>query len=167
MSGTQTALVSIYMDFIGGQDRLQTVVTSFRKIGKIAGISSVYKKYLHGRTEDLNSELVLALQVETTQDLAETFAFLKELESLNRGRARGQFVLLAFDHEIRLVPGENLPSPLLHTDNLTLRCAAEAWGSYRHPVLGQTLNELVRSNQPLPHVEFYAQGRSLYLPESL
>lgn len=111
----------------------------------------------------------MVLRLNTALEMNELFDGLQTLEG-NRDVAFGgtqeNLLLLSYDQEIRMMPGENLPSPKLHTDTLTLRCAAEAWGDYRHPVLGQTLQELVRLSDPLKHVEFFAQGRILFSGET-
>lgn len=165
MTPAHMAMVSISIELTAGQARLKQIVSSFSEIGQIVGVSSVYKRFLTNRAEDLNSELVLVLKIETDLLPEEIFQFLNEKAQANVGRVSGHFVLLVYDRQVRLMPGQNLPSALLHSDNLTLRCAAEAWGGYEHPVLGQTLNELVRSNEPLNNVEFFAQGRSLFSSE--
>lgn len=154
-----TALISISVDLLAGKNRLEKVVSELKTFSVVSGISSIYKKYLNQRSEDLNSTLVLVLKVETELTDQDLFEKLDEIEEKLPSASA---VLLCFDRLVRLTPGQNLPSPLLHTDPLTLRCASEVWGVYEHPVLGQTLNELVRSLQPLSHVEFFAQGRSLF-----
>jgi hypothetical protein len=165
MSSAHAILVLIAIDLVAGQRRLKEIVHSLSEIGSVTGTSSVYKRFLTSRSEDLNSELVMVLKLQTEQFPEDIFRTLHEKQQdLLRS---GHFVLLVYDNLVRLMPGQNLPSSLLHTDNLTLRCAAEAWGAYEHPVLGQTLNELVRSHEPLSNVEFFAQGRSLFSSESL
>ena len=165
MTEHHLVLISISIDLMGGLKRLRQVVQDLGEIGKIQSTSSIYKKYLNRRSEDLNSQLELVLKMETNQSEAEIFRFLK---SKQKTRGKSDFAvsenltLLTFDQQVRLLPGQNLPSPLFHTDRLTLRCASEAWGSYEHPVLGQTLNELVKSDEGLNHVEFFAQGKSLF-----
>ncbi len=167
MSNESSALILCTMDFTSGETRLKSVIHALSRIGSIEAISSVYKKYLNNRQEDLNSDLVMALRLKTKLTPEELFHFLADLEKSSPPRARSYSVLLVYGSQIRLMPGQNLPSPVLHTDSLALRCASEAWGDYVHPVLGQTLNEIVRSKQPLSNAEFFAQGRSLFSMESL
>lgn len=167
MQQTHMTLILVSIDLVAGQSKLKEIANSFQAIGQVVETSSVYKKYLNARSEDLNSELIFVLKVETEKDVSEIFKFLENEQSRFATEDRGAFVLLTYDHLLRLFPGQNLPHPLLHSDKLTLRCAAEAWGAYEHPVLGQTLNELVRSSDPLAHVEFFAQGRNLISSEKL
>jgi hypothetical protein len=162
MIQTHIALISITLELTLGSQRLKEAVSTLEGIGQIIGVSSVYKRYLNYRMEDLNSELVVVLKMETEKTAEEIFRFLKGSQLQQIAPKAEACVLLAYDNQVRLLPGQNLPSPLLRSDGLTLRCAAEAWGSYEHPVLGQTLNELVRSNESLPQAEFFAQGRSLF-----
>ncbi|MEZ0392664.1 MAG: hypothetical protein ACAH59_10635 [Pseudobdellovibrionaceae bacterium] len=160
------SLIWISVDLMAGLSRLQKVIHQFQSLGEVTEVSSIYKKYLNQRSEDLNSELVLVAKVDTTKNLEDIFHFLHTTENQQRLSSPSlNLILLTIDGMVRLFPGQNLPSPLLHTDALTLRCASEAWGDYIHPVLGQTLNQLVRSMQPLSHVEFFAQGRSLFISE--
>jgi hypothetical protein len=115
--------------------------------------SSVYKRDLEFGVNNFNSELVMALRLEIPIGHQELHQILKNLSP--------GITLLAYDQEVHLFPGKSLPHPDLHQDSLTLRCAAEAWGTYEHPVLGQTLNEIVRSHDKFEKVEFFAQGRAV------
>ena len=145
---------------MAGSHRLQTLIREIQEIGKIVTGSSIYKRFLNSRMEDLNSELIFVVKLETQKNEIQVFDFLrkKEMISPRFGMSKPEtYTMLAFDQNTRLVPGENLPSPLLHQDPLTLRCASDAWGSFEHPVLGQTLNELVKSHQSVERTEFYSQ----------
>ena len=162
------ALISIETDLMGGQDRLKFLMQQLQEMGRVAQTSSIYKKYRNHRSEDLNSNLVLAIKWLTEKNLDEVFCFLTKLETDKEkvlGGNREALSILAFNQELLLMPGQNIPHPKLHTDPLTLRCAAEAWSDYKHPVLGQTLNELVRCSDPVREVEFFAQGKSLFSNE--
>jgi 7,8-dihydro-6-hydroxymethylpterin-pyrophosphokinase len=165
----QMALISLSTDLMAGPARLRTLVDALAEMGDITQVSSIYKQFRSHGTADLNFNLVMVLKLNTDRDLEEVFALLQSLEQTQPAGFGSQpeaLSLLAFNQEIRMVPGQNLPNPSLHTDPLTLRCAAEVWGGYRHPVLGQTLQELVRFSDPLTQAEFFAQGRSLFSTES-
>lgn len=168
MTQSHAILIRISLDLIAGIPRLKKIISEFSGLGEITAVSSIYKRYLNQRSEDLNSELVLVTKLETQKTFEDVFHFLNQTEARQKMSSPSVVIsLLSFDQTVRLFPGQNLPSPLLHAESLTLRCASEVWGIYEHPVLGQTLNELVRSAQPLSHVEFFAQGRSLFSPESV
>lgn len=157
---SHSILIRISVDLVAGASHLQTTVRELQDVGRMTAASSVYKRFLNSRMEDLNSELILVIKMETLKSESEIFQFLKKKG--NGGPRIGlskpdSYLLLAYDSATRLVPGENLPNPLLHQDSLTLRCASEAWGAYEHPVLGQTLDELVKFNQSVERTEFFSQ----------
>jgi hypothetical protein len=157
-----SALIWISINFLAGQSKLRELVHDLQKIGDIPALSSIYKNFLSARLEDLNSNLVLVLKLDTKLDSQEIFVHLQKMAAV----FSAQVIILAFDQEIRMVPGKNLPQPQLHADPLTLRCASEAWGEYHHPVLGQTLNEIVRLSDSPQNAAFFAQGLSLFSAES-
>lgn len=157
MPGTNHgALLFVASDFANNLDGLRDLIFKIGSLGRITGVSSVYKRYLEFNVENFNSELVMALQMEVAIEHQELHQMLPMLSP--------GISLLAFDQEVHLYPGKNLPHPDLHADSLTLRCAAEAWGTYEHPVLGQTLNEIVRSDVTMERIEFFAQGRQVLEP---
>lgn len=160
MTKQHRALIFISIDFVAGPKRLEDISIELGKIGIITSTSSVYKRYLNERSEDLNSELVMVMKVDTTKSAMELFALLRTAEKprdpMKQARMETLSVL-SFDQMTRMVPGQNLPSSLLQNDRLALRCAAEAWGAYEHPVLGQSLNEIVKSGKETAGVEFFSQ----------
>ncbi len=163
-SDLHKALILISSDLVAGIDRLKKIGSEISELSEIQEISSVYKKFLNIRSEDLNSELVVVLKVQTAMTSENLFDCLKQHKSPRVHQQLTDYEslsILCYDDEVRMFPGQNLPSPLLHSDALALRCAAEVWGHYRHPVLKKTLNELVKSNPTLNHVEFFAQGNGL------
>jgi hypothetical protein len=164
MSEKNEALIFISVDFMAGATRLRELVSELETFGKITTVSSVFKKYLNSRSEDLNSILAVAVKVQSIMDFPQVFEILhfRQEENSRKGEALSEnLVLLAYGQEVFLHPDQNLPSSLLHGDPLTLRCASEAWGDYKHPVLGQTLNELVSSSLSQIKIEFFAQGHTL------
>jgi hypothetical protein len=62
---------------------------------------------------------------------------------------------------ILMSPRLTLPYPLLHQDPLIIRCAAEAWGQYEHPIYLKSLSEMARSAQNAKTAEFHMQGKNL------
>jgi len=59
MNQTHIALISISIELTLGPQRLKEIVSTMEAIGHPVGISSIYKRYLNYRMEDLNSELVV------------------------------------------------------------------------------------------------------------
>lgn len=147
------ALLFLAADFADGLTGLSRLVYRISDLGRITGISSIYKRYHDYSSENFNSDLVLSIRLETSLS---SYELHRSLEGISTG-----LILLAWDQEVNMHPGRNLPHTDLHSDSLTLRCAAEAWGSYEHPVLGQTLNEIVKSDHRFEKVEFFAQGQTV------
>ena len=158
------ALILISSDLVAGMGRLKSIKSEISEFAEILKISSVYKKFLNLRSEDLNSELVVVLKVQTSLNSEEMFHRLKQHKNPRVHQQLTDYeslTLLCYDAEVRMFPSQNLPSPLLHSDALALRCASEVWQQYEHPVLKKTLNELVKSTPALNQVEFFSQGNGL------
>lgn len=145
-------LILMTTDSIHGLREPQRIISEIQNFTKVMKISSIYKRYLDSSADNLNAELVMVIRAETDFDENQLQESLLKVST--------DLLLLSVDQEVNMLPGNTLPHPLLHSDPLTLRCAAEAWGSYEHPVLGQTLNEIVRSDG-MEKVEFFAQGRAV------
>lgn len=146
-------LFFITADFANGLEGLKAIIQQLAFIGRITGVSSIYKRYHDYSSENFNSDLVISIRMETSLAHHDLHMALQKISS--------GILILAYDQEVNMYPGKNLPHTDLHSDSLTLRCAAEAWGTYEHPVLGQTLNEIVRSDNKFEKVEFFAQGRTV------
>ena len=124
-------------------------------------VSSVYRRRDQQTDGTLSSEVVVALAALTEMRLLDLQNFLKKQ---NEGLTFSKWLLLSYNDEVRLDPEAPIPHPLLHFDPLVLRCAAEIQGSFEHPVLGRSLQELVRSSTRVPDEgsdEFLARGESL------
>jgi 7,8-dihydro-6-hydroxymethylpterin-pyrophosphokinase len=165
MKKEKSSLILISMDLMAGLPRLQEIVSQLQELGEVQGISSIYRKFFNRRAEDLNSNLILAVRLCTELSIEKIFSSVQKIESQLQKNYPGQLVLLADAQEVRLIPGQNLPHPDLQTDALTIQCAAEAWPDFRHPILQKTLLELAKTREPLPQVEFFAQGKSLISAE--
>lgn len=138
------------------------IIDRLGKIGKLDAVSTLYKKFRTTRSEDLNSSLTLVARWTVGLSAEEIFNVLSEMRLENSWHNGDDVTLLGIADEVRLVPGENLPNPALHGDSVILRCAAEVYGDYFHPVLGQTLTELVLCSDPASNAEFFSQGRSIF-----
>jgi 7,8-dihydro-6-hydroxymethylpterin-pyrophosphokinase len=136
-----------------GTAALAKILSQAARDTRIHSVSSVYKQYAGERADDLNSKLICVLRVET--DLTPSLLY-QAISSYP-----GAWTLLVFDQIVALTPNLPIPHPALFEDPAVLRCASEVWGDYEHPILGQSLNELVRSVHSFENVEFFAQGRSV------
>jgi len=164
MSQGHWTLIYIAAETVSGIPVLSEMIKHIKPLGQVLGLSSIYKRYLNSRQEDLNSEICAVLLVNTDRSDEDLSGLLKTLNQ-QRGQGSAQSttraVLLSYDNEVKLFPQRPLPHPQLHEDQVTLRCASEVWGSFEHPVLGQTLNELVRSEHGMSRAEFFAQGNQI------
>jgi 7,8-dihydro-6-hydroxymethylpterin-pyrophosphokinase len=151
-------LLAIVADLAKGEAAQKKLITQVREFCQILAISSVYKRE---RTVGAkNPELVAVLKITSSlpsEELAERFSKMQ----LNDSGMTAEVVLLTLNHEVWLRPDCTLPDLRLAKDPLFLRCAAEAWGDYEHPILGRTLTELVKLHPAADSIEFFAQGTYL------
>ncbi len=128
-------------------------------------ISSVYRRVDEGTEGTLTSEVMAVLLISTSEELSLLLERLNKLKKQNLGV---RCELLTFNHDVRLDPEAPIPHPDLHLDPLVLRCASEIRGEFEHPVLGQSLQELVKSSSSSfgePRFEFLTRGESLLSPD--
>lgn len=163
------ALIFIKVDLIEGNQGFKRVLSAFAQSSVVQKTSSIYKKFLTRAQDDLNAELCAVVRVETKLFLYEFADMLFNIQGrlnqkqLLEGR-RGRFTiaLLSFEDEVNMAPHLTLPSPLLHSEPLVLRCAAEVWGDFQHPVVHATLSEMANQIERIQNVEFHSQGREIF-----
>lgn len=165
ISQPHSALIHVALDLVGGVDRAQTLLKELSACGDILAISSIYKRYLTPEAVDLSARLEFVIRFQTNLGVERTLNVILSLcengsQSISRA-PRAELTLLTFDSVITMSPKLTLPYPLLHQDPLIIRCAAEAWGQYEHPVYQKTLSEIAKSALAARQAEFYMQGKSL------
>jgi 7,8-dihydro-6-hydroxymethylpterin-pyrophosphokinase len=74
--------------------------------------------------------------------------------------------LMAYDQTVSISPSITLPHPLMMSDPGWMYCCFEVWKNYRHPILEQTLDKLLK-NKGATNVEFHSQGRALLTVHNL
>jgi hypothetical protein len=150
-------LLVIVADLANGEAAQKKLTAKVREFCQILATSSVYKRE---RTVGAkNAELVAALKITSSlpgEELAERFSKMQLNDS-----GTTEVVLLTLNHEVWMRPERTLPDLRLAKDSLFLRCAAEVWGDYEHPILGRTLTELVKLHPAADSIEFFAQGTYL------
>ena len=165
MSEQKHAIIYISIDLVSGLTKMKNIVNELRSIGELRASSTVYKKFRSRRAEDLNASIVMATRWSLRASEAEVFEEIARIMdyhlSQNSWSGNLEIMFLAATNTVRLVPEENLPHPQLHMDSLILRCAAEVYGEYHHPILDQTLAELVLCSDPVRDAEFFDQGREI------
>ncbi|KHD88586.1 MAG: hypothetical protein OM95_08790 [Bdellovibrio sp. ArHS] len=160
-----SALIHAALDLVGGTEQAKEVLRKLAECGEISAISSVYKRYLTDERLDLSAYLEFVIRFETPLNVdALLHLVLSFSEQGNPGlskKSHKEFTLLTYDDVILLSPRLTLPYPQLHQDPLIIRCSAEAWGQYEHPIYQKNLSEIARSAVPAKQAEFYIQGKSL------
>ena len=134
---------------------IQEVLEAISECGEIQKASTVYKQYIQKDGKPAVACIRFVVQFATYLS-AEQSIYLIE----NNGQ-KGQPLLLAFNQQVVLSPKLTLPYPELIVDVLLLRCAAEIWGQYEHPILQKTLGEIVKKSELRERAEFLMQGESL------
>ena len=155
------ALISISTEMTRGLNGLRECLQGLDQL-EVQKVSSVYRRRDLLTEGTLSSEVLVVLGVQTKQSLSDLQGFLLRQ---NERYPFSQWLLLSYNHEIHLDPESPIPHPRLNFDPLILRCAAEIQGSFEHPVLGRSLQELVRSSAQMSDEasdEFLARGESLF-----
>ncbi len=134
---------------------IQEILEDLCECGEVLKSSTVYKQYLQKDGRPFTANIRFVVQFSTYLS-AEQSVYL-----LENNAKKGQPLLLAFNQQVVLSPKLTLPYPELIVDVLLLRCAAEIWGQYEHPVLQKTLGEIVKKSELKDRAEFLMQGESL------
>ncbi len=152
------ALVGLLVDLTRGQREIKQITNELGSILNLQSVSCIYKRDSTSTNSTLYSELVCTFRVSTSMGSLETQQTLQKISEKYQG---AEILLLSYNKDVLMLPGQTLPHPNLIKDSVLLRCSSEVWGEYEHPILGQTLNEIVDSNRILEKVEFYSQGSAL------
>ncbi|MNK93753.1 hypothetical protein D3C87_1139280 [compost metagenome] len=151
------SLIHVSLDLVGGTDRARDLLLNVKECGEIRTISSVYKRYLTPERVDLNARMEFVFCFETLWGVDQCLQLTKTAAA----DGRAELTMLTFDDMILMSPRLTLPYPLLHQDPLIIRCAAEAWGQYEHPIYQKSLSEMARSALNAKTAEFHMQGKNL------
>lgn len=155
-------LVLLSGDLIGGLSQLRNYISRMNTVWSVIDTSTVYKRYLNNRREDLNAELIAVIKFQTRSELAE---LLPALQRAKINLSRVESILLSLDIMTKLNPEAPLPHPLLSADETVLRAAVEVWPQYEHPIARETLAELFKKISHQDETEFFAQGFRLLSDE--
>ncbi|MNJ91023.1 hypothetical protein D3C87_86670 [compost metagenome] len=159
------SLIYVSIDLVGGLEKSRQLLAKMSELGEIETISSVYKRYLTKDRVDFSARMEFVLRFNTIMNVDQCLYMLLSLAEVaaSEGSHKTQcdLILLAYDRKILMSPKLTLPYPHLHTDALVIRCAAEAWGSYEHPIYQRTLSEISKTASPVQDAEFHLQGKSL------
>lgn len=150
-------LVHVVADLVGGTPVAQGLVNDMKGVGDVVTVSSVYKRFLGDNRVDLNARIEAVIRFATDCEVDELLWYFKQYTKEKRAALN----LLSYDDLVILSPQLTLPHPNLHTDYLLVRCAAEAWTQFEHPIIQKTLSEIVSLALPAADAEFFMQGKSL------
>ena len=150
-------LVHLSTNLVGGTLAAQSVVAKLLKIGKIVSSSSVYKRYLSSARVDIYSNIEVVFRFKTECAADELLWHFRQYSAEKKEKLQ----LLVFDELVVLAPQITLPNPSLHTDLLVVRCAAEAWPDYEHPIIQKSLREIAAQSPPPLDSQFFLQGKTL------
>lgn len=162
--GHHSALIYVGLDLVGGQELARQLLGKMREAGEVTSISSIYKRFLTEDRAELRSRMEFVLRLDTKMSVDQTLHMVLSLCAAESGapkKGHCEMILLVYDRKILMSPKLTLPYPQLHTDPLIIRCSAEAWGSYEHPIYQKSLSEIAREAVPAQYAEFYLQGKSL------
>jgi hypothetical protein len=154
MNNVHNILVGFEIYNLEGFQKLKDAYFSFEKKFRLLSTSSVYKKYLSPQKVDLNSSIFFVTLAETNFDELKTHQIISETSDKIR--------FLAYDSLVLMSPTLTLPDPALYKDIGILRCSAEIYGNYRHPILNKSLNEILSTVKSFEYIEFYSQGNELW-----
>ena len=163
---TQHALILVSIRMIAGVEILKRLVTELQSFATDLDFSSVYARYETEQRYDFDANMVVVAKLATHLDAKELSQKISKVQNhllSFTGADRVNLTPLVVDQESFMVPDLTLPHPSLHLDPLVIRCATEVWGTYEHPILKKTLNDLARSLPPISNAEFMLQGKSLVL----
>lgn len=154
------ALAAVSTQLSQGTASLKAALQDFKPL-EVEKISSIYRRIEASTEGTLSSDLVVSLRLRTPMDLE---SVKKRIRWVASEHPATKVYLLSFNHDVILDPKMPIPHPDLHADTLILHCAAEIEGGFEHPVLGRSLQELVKSSQPRDgqsRFEFLSRGESL------
>lgn len=156
-SARHTALIHVALELVGGVEKAKEILEALTARGDLVSISSVYKRYLTRERLESSARLEFVIRLETLWGVDQVLHLALSLCESNTA----ELTLLAFDNLILMSPRLTLPYPEMHQDPLIIRCSAEAWGQYEHPIYHKNLSEISKLAAPAQQAEFYMQGKSL------
>lgn len=117
-------------------------------------LSNIYRTEGQALNRGWLSELWAVVRIETELTYLDSAQLKTRPED-----SQIESTLLAWGSEVLLNPIAPLPNPNLHRQRVFLQCSAELEPKLVHPILGQSLVELVNLEQRPLDAEFFAQGR--------
>lgn len=162
-------LLYIQLDLVNSEMQTRQVVDSLHQNGRVLSISTTYKRYRSDVQTDLSANVELVVRHASQLSVEEYVSHIEELEMRLTGKSKTQgsgkgpvagarIELLNYGAMISMTPQLTLPSPLLLTDEVVRKCAAEVWGDYPHPIMKKSLAEMAAEVRLENNTEFFRQG---------
>lgn len=145
-------------DLLPIRELIHSAVFDFKEVQA----SNIYKSEGQALEKGWLAELWVALRVESEESSTEIANKLNKWATQVGDSA--DVLFLAHGNQVNLNPRNPIPNPNLHRLRIFLQCAAEIEPHFVHPILGQSLIQLVNSDSRPLNGEFFAQGR-LALPK--
>lgn len=155
-------LVGLRTNLLDGLSPLRGLFERAQKDFQEAKPSNVYKSEGQALEQGWLAELWTVIRAETELPPMEVRNILGRWE-LEAKEPVADITFLSYGSHVLLNPQSPLPDPNLHRKRVFLQCAAEVEPHFIHPILGQSLLQLVNSDQRALIGEFFAQGRQLII----
>jgi 7,8-dihydro-6-hydroxymethylpterin-pyrophosphokinase len=117
-------------------------------------VSNIYRTEGQALSQGWLAELWAVAKLETEKSHFESGTLILENKDIPI-----EITLLSWGDQVFLNPETPLPNPDLHRKRVFLQCSAELEPKLVHPILGQTLVQLVNLEHRPLNAEFFAQGR--------
>lgn len=156
-------LIYLQLDLLNGESKIGKVVDYLHGQGRVISISTIYKRYRSDVQTDLSANIELVIRHASEITVDQYVERLKHIRVINQSvdsKAKLNIELLNYGAMVSMTPLLTLPSPLLLTDEVVRKCAAEVWGDYQHPIMRKTLAEMAAEVRLESNTEFFRQGTS-------
>lgn len=157
-------MIYVSVNVVSGLDAMKKLVMELKNISEDIEFSSVYRQFETEHRYDYDANMISILKMGYAIDSDEMLTRLASIHtkmSSYVGSDKVKMIPLAIENQTRMLPELTLPHPLLHSDPLVARCAAEVWGNYNHPILNRSLSDLANQSADILNAEFMLQGKSL------
>ncbi|PWU17755.1 MAG: hypothetical protein C5B49_08315 [Bdellovibrio sp.] len=156
-SNRRIILVGVRANLLEGLDPLFKLEEQARSQFVGVRLSNIYRAVKSSGTERWLAELWAVLRFDSDRSMDELLAWAEGCRNENL-----VLKILTYGSRVELNPRHPFPHPDLRRERIFVQCAAEVEPSFIHPILGQTLLQLVNSDRRSIMADFFAQGLNLH-----